>query len=113
MGLSHLILSFSLLLDKLIDQFLILRLIILRFLIVTLKFDNFGSSSESLLLLKILDSLFPGQGSLKKLLIPRLVGLLLDEPEFSFGGVVVYELDVPFPIEDELLFIGLLVGSNL
>ena len=112
MGLSHLILSFSLLLDKLIDQFLILRLIILRFLIVALKFDNFGSSSESLLLLKILDSLLPGQGSLKKLLIPRLVGLLLDEPEFSFGGVVVYELDVPFSIENEFLSVGFFFSGN-
>ena len=79
---------------------------------MTLKFDNFGSSSESLLLFKILNGLFPGQGSLKKFLIPSLVSFLLDKSKFSLSGVVVYELDVPFSIENEFLSVGFFFSGN-
>lgn len=77
-----------------------------------LELDNFSPSSKSLLLLKVLDSLLPGDSGIEKLFISALVSFLLDESEFSFGGVVVYELDVPLSVENELLSIGFFFSGN-
>jgi hypothetical protein len=41
-----------------------------------------------------------------------LVSFLLDQSEFSFGGVVVYELDVSFSIENKFLSVGFFFSGN-
>lgn len=89
LSLPHLVLPVSLSGDKFIDLLLEISLVVLSFTIVLLELNDFFSSSIFLLLLEICNGLFSGKSGIKKLLIPTLDSLLLDQPEFSLGGIVV------------------------
>ena len=62
--------------------------------------------------LEILKGLFSGKSSIKKLFISTLDSLLLDQPEFSLSGIMISELNVPLPIEDEPLPVSLFISFN-
>lgn len=77
-----------------------------------LKLDDFLAALSSLGLFNILESFFLGEGSLKELLVSRLLCLALDGSEFSLGSVVVNELEVPLSVENELLSLGFFIGLD-
>ena len=113
MGLSHFVLSLGLLLNELIYKLLVRGFICLSLLVVLLKLDDFPAALSSLGILNVLKSLLPSESSIEKFFVSGLLGLGLDGSEFSLGGVVIDELEVPLPVEDELLSVSLLVGLDL
>jgi len=60
-----------------------------------------------------LEGLFSGEGSLEQFLVSLLPSVSLDGSEFSFGGVVVDELDVSFSMQDEFLSLSFFIGFDL
>ena len=112
LSLSHFILSFSFLLNKFINKFLVSSLVIFGLFVVLLKFHNFLSSLSSFCFLNIFKSLFSSKSSCEKFLISLFFNTFLDISEFSLRCVMVYELKVSFSIEDEFLSFSLFISLN-
>ena len=113
LDLSHFVLSFGLLLNEFVDQFLIRSFIGLRLLVVLLELDDFLAALSSLGLLDVLEGLLSGEGGIEQLLVSGLPGVGLYGSKFPFGGIVVDELKVSFSVQDEFLSLGFLIGFDL
>ena len=113
LGLSHFVLSLSLLLHELIHKLLVRGFVCLSLLVVLLKLNNFLAALSSLCFLDVLQSLLPGESSIEEFFISSFLGLGLNGSKFSLGGVVIDELEVSLPVKDELLSLSLFVGLDL
>ena len=113
LSLSHLVLSFGFLLNKLIDKLLVSLLVVLGLFVVFLKLNDLLSPLILLSLLSFSDGSLPGEGSIEKLLVSVLLGLLLDLSELSLSSIVINEFEVSLSVQDELLSNSLFVSFKL
>ena len=103
LGLSHLVLSLSLFIDKLLNLFLQSILVSFSLLIMFLEFDGLVSLGHSFSFLEVSHSLLSSKSSIEKFLISCLLNLQGNSSELLLGSIVVDKLNISLPVQDEFL----------
>ena len=99
--------------DQLVDHFLVSTLVRCLLVVVSLKFLNLTTASQSLVSLKLLNLSFVGKSLVKELLITiefSLLGLL---SKLLLGSIMLNKLKVTLAVKKELLMLSLLLSIFL
>jgi len=109
LSLSHFVLSLGLGLDKGVYFFFVGVLVLLSLLVVLLELNDLLSSLESLRLLQLGESLFPGESIIKEVLVSLLIMLDLNLSQLTLSLIMLYQFKVPLSVKQEFLLFSVLV----